>query len=111
MINKQEALDALELYRRNMAHILGDSDEKVIVIETCLMLVKEIEDTENWIPVDEDLPKLTHPVDGYVSSDFVLCMDSHGEPVTCALWDDGSWCDGYGEYRDVVKWMPIPKEG
>ena len=109
-MNKQEALDALELYRRNMAHILGDHDEKVIVIETCIMLVNEAEDSDRWTSVDEALPKLTTPVDEMVSSDFVLCIDSHGEPVTCALWDDGSFCDGYGNRRDVVKWMPIPTE-
>lgn len=44
MINKQEAIDAIEVYRRNMAHILGDNDEKVKVIETCERLVEEIED-------------------------------------------------------------------
>ena len=43
-MNKQEAIDVLEVYKRNMAHILGDSDEKVKVIETCIMLVEEIED-------------------------------------------------------------------
>lgn len=107
---KQEALDSLECFRSNTAHILGDNDEKVKTIETCIMLVNEAEDSDRWTSVDEALPKLTTPVDEMVSSDFVLCIDSHGEPVTCALWDDGSWCDGYGEYRDVVKWMPIPKE-
>ena len=43
-MNKQEAIDVLEVYKRNMAHILGDEDEKVKVIETCIMLVEEIED-------------------------------------------------------------------
>ena len=110
-MNKQEALDSLECFRSNTAHILGDNDEKVKTIETCIMLVREAEETPEWISVTEGLPKLTTPVDEMVSSDFVLCIDSHGEPVTCALWDDGSFCDGYGNRRDVVKWMPIPKEG
>ena len=43
-MNKQEAIDALECYRRNMAHILGENDERVKVIETCERLVEEIED-------------------------------------------------------------------
>lgn len=43
-MNKQEALDALELYHRNMEHILGPEDEKVKTIETCIKLVEEIED-------------------------------------------------------------------
>ena len=108
---KQEALDALECFRRNTAHILGDNDEKVKTIETCMMLVREAEEASEWISVTEGLPKLTTPVDEMVSSDFVLCIDSHGEPATCALWDDGSFCDGYGNRRDVVKWMPIPGGG
>ena len=47
---KQEALDSLECFRSNTAHILGDNDEKVKTIETCMMLVQEIED-EN-IPME-----------------------------------------------------------
>lgn len=43
-MNKQEAIDSLECFRRNTAHILGDNDEKVKTIETCIMLVEEIED-------------------------------------------------------------------
>jgi len=43
-MNKQEALDALELYHRNMEHILGPEDEKVKTIETCIKLIEEIED-------------------------------------------------------------------
>ena len=46
-MNKQEALDALELYHRNMEHILGPEDEKVKTIETCIRLVEEIEDEQS----------------------------------------------------------------
>ena len=46
MVDKQEIRDALEVYRRNMAHILGDKDEQVQVIETCQMLADEVEDHE-----------------------------------------------------------------
>lgn len=45
-MNKQEAIDALECFRRNAAHILGDNAEKVKTIETCIMLVEEIEDED-----------------------------------------------------------------
>lgn len=107
---KQEAIDALECYRRNTAHILGDKDEKVKTIDTCIMLVREAEEAAKWVSVSEERPKLTQKHDEFISSDSVLCVDSMGNYVVCAMWDDGSWCDGYGEYRDVVKWMPIPKE-
>ena len=43
-MNKQEAIDALECYRRNTAHILGENDAQVKTIETCIMLVREAED-------------------------------------------------------------------
>lgn len=47
MINIQEALDVLEIYKRNMIHILGDQDEKVKVIETCQMLISELEENKD----------------------------------------------------------------
>ena len=43
----QEALDVLEIYKRNMIHILGDHDEKVKVIETCQMLISELEENKD----------------------------------------------------------------
>lgn len=43
----QEALDILEIYKRNMIHILGDQDEKVKVIETCQMLISELEENKD----------------------------------------------------------------
>jgi len=108
-MNKQEAIDVLEVYKRNMAHILGDSDEKVKVIETCIMLVSEIEDTGNWILTSESLPKLSQGTkEGYHYSEDVLGMDEGGKAVVCSLYEDGNFCDDYGDVRDVVKWMPIP---
>lgn len=41
---KQEALDALGLYKRNMSHIVGKGDEKVKIIDTCIALLDEIEE-------------------------------------------------------------------
>ena len=47
MCNIQEALDVLEIYKRNMIHILGDDNELVKVIETCQMLISELENKDN----------------------------------------------------------------
>ena len=41
---KQEAIAVLNFYKRNMAHILGEEDERVKVIERCIGMVDEIED-------------------------------------------------------------------
>lgn len=42
---KQEVIDAIEVYRKNTAHILGENDEIVKAIGNCKKLVEEIEDT------------------------------------------------------------------
>ena len=110
-MNKQEAIDALECFRRNAAHILGDNAEKVKTIETCIMLVREADEAAKWTSVKEARPKLTQEHEEFLSSERVLCIDSEGNAVVCVMWDDGSWCDGYGECRDIVKWMPIPGGG
>ena len=47
MIYKEEAIDAIEVYRRNTEHILGENSEIVKAIKTCEMLVEEIEDDNN----------------------------------------------------------------
>ena len=47
-MHKQEALDVLEVYRRNMEHILGDRDEQVQAIETCINLIDELEDDSSY---------------------------------------------------------------
>ena len=118
MINKQEAIDVMECYKRNMEHILGEKDEKVRVIQTCINLVEEAEDTQRWIPVTEGLPKCNIPYEyteedevQVYHSDHVLCVDSEGNFVVCVLESFGHFIDGYGEYRDIVKWMPIPEGG
>lgn len=41
---KQEAIEAIEVYRKNTAHILGENNEIVKAIENCKKLVEEIED-------------------------------------------------------------------
>ncbi len=47
-MHKQEVLDVLEVYHRNMLHILGDKDEQVGVIKTCINLVDELEDDSSY---------------------------------------------------------------
>lgn len=48
-MNKQEAIDVIEAYRRNMEHILGAEHETVKAIQTCEMLVGELEEpTAQW---------------------------------------------------------------
>ena len=44
MIYKQEAIDAIEVYRRNTEHNLGENSEIVKAIKTCEMLGEEVED-------------------------------------------------------------------
>ena len=61
-MNKQEAIDALECFRSNTAHILGDNDEKVKTIETCIMLVREAEEAPSAQP---DLPSWAKKVERY----------------------------------------------
>ena len=63
-----------------------------------------------WISVKDKLPELTRPFDEFKASESVLCKDSMGNAAVCTMWDDGSFCDGYGEFRDIVKWMPIPED-
>jgi len=112
-MNKQEAIDVLEVYKRNMAHILGDEDEKVKVIETCIMLVEEIEDSQRWIPVTERLPEyLTSVLD---MNDYMTCKGNGVISIlhwcdgwNCCLHDDGSiYRDS--EIKGVVAWMPLPE--
>ena len=137
---KQEALDALGLYRRNMAHIVGKNDEAVKAIETCIRLVDEIEDKQRWIPVRERLPKCEQEVlictkkklvgrDAYIDSIItpaiyedgtMLENDSswHWEDIDWAGWDDEEDCgiipEGWWENRhfnpDDVYNNPVDQE-
>lgn len=44
MIEKQEAIDVMEVFRRNTEHILGKESEVVKAIATCMMLVEELDE-------------------------------------------------------------------
>jgi len=116
-MNKQEAIDALECYRRNMEHILGENDPQVKTIVTCIGLVDEVEDAQ-WIPVSERLPE--NPPTIFDIKEYLVCKDYGGMQVI-------AWCDGWNCTMDlngvisrknaingVVAWMPLPepyKEG
>ena len=53
-MNKQEAIDVLEIFKANTEHILGEENEVVKAIKTCMMLVKEIETKQGeWINLDD----------------------------------------------------------
>lgn len=103
-MNKQEAIDSLECFRRNTAHILGDNDEKVKTIETCMMLVREAEETERWIPVSERLPEeLT----------TVLITDKDGDVFLATFIEVINGCAEWTT-DGIIAWMPLPepyKEG
>ena len=102
MIYKQEAIDVLEVYRRNVEHILGDENELVKVIQTCIDLVSEIEDT-GWTPVSERLP------------------DNHTRVVVWMAWNGFGMLDFEHNHfyplnsvneiptEAVIAWMPLPK--
>lgn len=108
-MNKQEAIDSLECFRRNTAHILGDNDEKVKTIETCIMLVREAEETERWIPVSERLPEPRMAVLGYApryQNIYALYYDSaYGWMVWSPVRDD-FFPNSQGE---IIAWMPLPE--
>ena len=109
-MTKQEAIDALELYRRNMAHILGENDEKVKVIETCITLVEEIEDTQGWIPVSERVPEEGRYLVTYASGQVGM---STWHKTTQYNNGFDNYMTGISEgdddihYFGVVAWMPL----
>lgn len=125
---KQEAIAALDFYKRNMAHILGEDDERVKVIERCIGMVDEIEE-QGWIDVKERTPENTDPVN-------ITWVNHKPEQYYASIKDvpftatgcycDGKWywysvtCQDYlDEYRycdvdsmdeeiEVIAWMPLP---
>lgn len=107
MSYKKEVIDALEVYKRNTVHVLGDDSDMARAIDRCIALTNEV---KMWTPVEEGLPELVNTIDEMRYSDSVLCVDKEGTYVVCALWDDGFFCDECGDKRDDVKWMEIPKE-
>lgn len=132
-MNKQEALDALELYHRNMEHILGPEDEKVKTIETCIKLVDEIEDlpsAQQWIPI-KMRPMDTEEREYWENHFDYELTDEDAVLFDCKMPDDGQeilvsyrkwigmdkceiYCgcyglEGNGDWDGVVAWMPLPE--
>jgi hypothetical protein len=130
MIYKQEALDVMEAYKRNMVHILGEDNELVKVIETCQRLVEEIEDvTDNnvgrWIPVSERLPEerdwylgiFKEPDTGWINPLPFICdylLGTKTKATTKEGWilrgftDREKYIDYYFNL-ECVAWMPLPE--
>lgn len=127
---KKEALDALGVYRRNMSHIVGKNDEAVKAIETCIRLVDEIEDKQQWIPIkmrpmDEEEREYWEDHFGYELADedavlFDCKMPDDGQEILVSYhkWismdkcevDDGCYgLEGNGDWDGVVAWMPLPE--
>lgn len=127
MIYKQEAIDAIEVYRRNTEHILGEDSEIVKAIKTCEMLVQEVEETERWIPVSERLPEFVKTVnEGYMDemqlSDIVLVTNGKeigpSELVKDGETDESFWAAPCGyewpigvhmDANEIIAWMPLPE--
>lgn len=127
-MNKQEALDALELYHRNMEHILGPEDEKVKTIETCIKLVDEIEDlpsAQQWISCTERLPEerewylgiFKEPDTGWINPLPFICdylLGTKTKATTKEGWilrdftDREEYIDYYYKL-ECVAWMPLPE--
>ena len=130
MINKQEAIDAIEVYRRNTKHILGEDNEIVKAIKTCEMLVQEVEETEKWIPCSKRLPESIRPVivtwkNTDPASYYQYIVGKHFTGTAC--YKNGKWywyssttedmLAEYGRYDsedfdeaiECVAWMPLPE--
>ena len=45
-MSKEEILESLEFYKRNVSMILGDKDSATRAIDQCIRLTKEVEETE-----------------------------------------------------------------
>lgn len=126
----QEALDALERYRQNMIKIVGESSELVKAIQTCIRLVDEIEDKQQWIPIktrpmDEEEREYWEDHFGYELADedavlFDCKMPDDGQEILVSYrkWismdkcevDDGCYgLEGNGDWDGVIAWMPVPE--
>ena len=101
MIYKEEAIDAIEVYRRNTEHILGENSEIVKAIKTCEMLVQEVEETERWIPVSEKLPEKEGRY-------LVTCSKIGAWEVDWNIWYNDPKPSWLWE-QDVIAWMPLPE--
>ena len=62
MSTKEEILESLEFYKRNVLMVLGDKDSTTRAIEQCIRLTKEVEDKQGYWQdisiVDNDLTRI-----------------------------------------------------
>lgn len=86
MSYKTEVIDALEVYKRNTAHVLGEDSDMTRAIDRCIALTNEV---KVWTPVEEGLPELVNTIDEMRYSDSVLCVDKEGVYVSanCGMTD------------------------
>lgn len=127
---KKEALDALGVYRRNMSHIVGKNDEAVKAIETCIRLVDEIEDKQQWIPLtsrpmDDEEREYYSEKYGYDLSDdeaviYDCALPDDGEEVLVSTRyghvyidtfceDEGCYFEDNGDMDGIVAWQRKPE--
>ena len=113
---KQEALEALGVYRRNTVKALGEKDENVRVIDTCIQLIDEIEEKEGqktFMVIDNTTGKEADPYEIALHEDWaknliysdmegfmvkedgtLLLVDECGRHVYCSperfkvIWDE-----------------------
>ena len=128
MSYKQEAKEALECYRRNMEHVLGKDSSEVKAIKTCITLIDEVEDKQQWIPIktrpmtEDERQYFEEQVGVELSDDeavFFDCpMPDDGQriwvqSVNGYIWDDTCERDdfigleGNGDWDTIVAWMPM----
>ncbi len=79
------------------------------------------DDTAQWIPVSEKLPKEHVGEDGYVEpSKYVLVIDDYKNYGISRYWGNrrskaidsyiySDWMDLERESQDVIAWMPLPE--
>lgn len=102
---KQEALEALGVYKRNTVKALGEKDENVRVIGTCIRLIDEIEEKEGqktFMVIDNTTGKEADPYEIALHEEWaknLVYCDMEG----FAIEEDGTLIllDECGQYEYV----------
>ena len=85
MVNKQEIIDVLELFKRNTVHALGENDEQVKTINTCIMLTEEVEDKQGYWQDISVIGNDECGIDMWQSSKCSACGHYVTKPFTYSL--------------------------
>jgi len=93
MSYKKEVIDALEVYKRNTAHVLGDDSDMTRAIDRCIILADEVEEEQperkgKWIKIS--------PAGIYECSEC-------GKNVMTDDIDAYKWCHGCGCKMEIPK--------